>query len=66
MSYSAISSLIEDITKFDWHYSILDEGHKIRNPDAKVTLAIKQIATHHRSEMDMGSRIVNENKKAAI
>ena len=27
---------------YDWHYVILDEGHKIRNPDAQVTLAAKQ------------------------
>jgi DNA excision repair protein ERCC-6 len=22
----------------DWHYVILDEGHKIRNPDAQVRI----------------------------
>lgn len=26
----------EEILRYDWHYAILDEGHKIRNPDAKV------------------------------
>ena len=29
--------------KYDWHYVILDEGHKIRNPDAQVTLACKMV-----------------------
>eukprot|EP00854_Cymbomonas_tetramitiformis_P010807 gene10807-12784_t len=31
-----------------WGYAILDEGHKIRNPDADVTLACKQLRTIHR------------------
>ena len=26
-----------------WDYVVLDEGHKIRNPDAEVTLACKQV-----------------------
>ena len=48
LSYQAIATHIEDISNHDWHYCILDEGHKIRNPDAKVTLAVKQVATPHR------------------
>ncbi len=31
-----------------WGYAILDEGHKVRNPDAEVTLAAKQLQTVHR------------------
>eukprot|EP00300_Choanocystis_sp_HF-7_P014392 c18676_g1_i1.p1 GENE.c18676_g1_i1~~c18676_g1_i1.p1 ORF type:complete len:860 (+),score=196.90 c18676_g1_i1:1063-3642(+) len=31
-----------------WDYVILDEGHKIRNPDAEVTLACKRFQTTHR------------------
>ena len=27
-----------------WHYVILDEGHKIRNPDAAVTVALKLVS----------------------
>jgi len=27
----------------DWHYIVLDEGHKIRNPDAQITLVCKQV-----------------------
>lgn len=26
-----------------WHYIILDEGHKIRNPNAQVTIACKRV-----------------------
>jgi len=29
----------------DWHYIILDEGHKIRNPDAQITLVCKQVSS---------------------
>ena len=31
-----------------WQYVVLDEGHKIRNPDAEVTLVAKQLQTPHR------------------
>ncbi|KAJ3145683.1 hypothetical protein HDU89_006918 [Geranomyces variabilis] len=31
-----------------WAYAILDEGHKIRNPDAAITLTCKQLRTAHR------------------
>lgn len=32
-----------------WGYVVLDEGHRIRNPDAEVTLMAKQLQTVHRS-----------------
>uniref|UniRef100_A0A061RWX5 DNA excision repair protein ERCC-6 n=2 Tax=Tetraselmis sp. GSL018 TaxID=582737 RepID=A0A061RWX5_9CHLO len=41
-----------------WSYVVLDEGHKIRNPDAEVTLVCKQVATVHRIIMS-GSPIQN-------
>ena len=31
-----------------WQYVVLDEGHKIRNPDAEVTLVAKRFNTGHR------------------
>ena len=31
-----------------WQYVVLDEGHKIRNPDAEVTLICKRFNTCHR------------------
>ena len=31
-----------------WEYAILDEGHRIRNPDADITLVCKQLRTVHR------------------
>ncbi|KXS20289.1 hypothetical protein M427DRAFT_52512 [Gonapodya prolifera JEL478] len=32
----------------EWACAVLDEGHKIRNPDADVTLVCKQLRTPHR------------------
>jgi DNA excision repair protein ERCC-6 len=34
-----------------WGYCVLDEGHKIRNPDAEVTILCKQMPTVHRIVM---------------
>ncbi|KAK9375872.1 SNF2 family N-terminal domain-containing protein [Lipomyces chichibuensis] len=31
-----------------WGYSVLDEGHKIRNPDSDISLTCKQVKTPHR------------------
>ncbi|KAJ3343494.1 hypothetical protein HDU93_008153 [Gonapodya sp. JEL0774] len=32
----------------EWTCAVLDEGHKIRNPDADITLVCKQLRTPHR------------------
>ncbi|XP_023563023.1 DNA excision repair protein ERCC-6 [Octodon degus] len=47
-SYSYVRLMQDDISRQDWHYVILDEGHKIRNPNAAITLACKQFRTPHR------------------
>ncbi|KAJ8418177.1 hypothetical protein AAFF_G00138860 [Aldrovandia affinis] len=47
-SYSYVRIMQDYIRKYDWHYVILDEGHKIRNPHAGVTVACKQFRTPHR------------------
>uniref|UniRef100_A0A672FHS0 DNA excision repair protein ERCC-6 n=1 Tax=Salarias fasciatus TaxID=181472 RepID=A0A672FHS0_SALFA len=41
-SYSAVRNMQDILQRYDWHYIILDEGHKIRNPNAGVTTACKQ------------------------
>uniref|UniRef100_A0A673JHB5 DNA excision repair protein ERCC-6 n=1 Tax=Sinocyclocheilus rhinocerous TaxID=307959 RepID=A0A673JHB5_9TELE len=46
-SYSYIRIMQDYIQKYDWHYVILDEGHKIRNPNAGVTMSCKQFRTPH-------------------
>ncbi|XP_051154646.1 DNA excision repair protein ERCC-6-like [Leptopilina boulardi] len=47
-SYTGVLLNNDLLIKTDWHYVILDEGHKIRNPDAKVTKLVKQFSTPHR------------------
>lgn len=38
-SYTGVLIHKELLVNMDWHYVILDEGHKIRNPEAKVSAA---------------------------
>ena len=47
-----------ELGRVNWGYVVLDEGHKIRNPDAEVTLAAKSLRTAHRLIMS-GSPIQN-------
>ncbi|NXI58608.1 ERCC6 protein, partial [Chloroceryle aenea] len=61
-SYSYIRLMQDDIHRCDWHYVILDEGHKIRNPNAAVTLACKQFRTPHRIILS-GSPMQNNLKE---
>ncbi|XP_059174899.1 DNA excision repair protein ERCC-6-like [Physella acuta] len=61
-SYNTLVIHQELVLRFNWHYVILDEGHKIRNPDAKVTLVCKQFRTPHRIILS-GSPIQNNLKE---
>lgn len=36
------------ILPHQWGYAVLDEGHKIRNPNSHITLTCKQLKTHNR------------------
>lgn len=47
-SYSAVRNMQDALQRWDWHYVILDEGHKIRNPNAGVTTACKQVSSQRR------------------
>ncbi|XP_076654691.1 DNA excision repair protein ERCC-6 isoform X2 [Halictus rubicundus] len=47
-SYSGILNHKDLLVANRWHYVILDEGHKIRNPQAKVSKAVKEFSTPHR------------------
>lgn len=44
-SYEQLRRQRAHLINVSWGYVVLDEGHKIRNPDAEVTLAAKQLAT---------------------
>ncbi|XP_010789252.1 DNA excision repair protein ERCC-6 [Notothenia coriiceps] len=61
-SYSAVRNLQETLQRYNWHYIILDEGHKIRNPNAGVTTACKQFRTPHRFILS-GSPMQNNLKE---
>ncbi|XP_074594369.1 DNA excision repair protein ERCC-6-like [Brevipalpus obovatus] len=61
-SYCSINSYQDILYNYDWHYVILDEGHKIRNPDAQTTLACKRFRTPHRIILS-GSPIQNNLKE---
>ncbi|GFE54793.1 SNF2 domain-containing helicase domain-containing protein [Babesia ovis] len=57
-SYETFRAHVETINAHYWSYVILDEGQKIRNPDAAVTLAVKTVGTPHRILLS-GSPIQN-------
>ncbi|KAL3288792.1 hypothetical protein HHI36_003226 [Cryptolaemus montrouzieri] len=47
-TYLGILKYKGNLLDHHWYYIILDEGHKIRNATAKITVAIKQIRTPHK------------------
>lgn len=49
----------EKLLSREWGYAILDEGHRIRNPNAEITLVCKQLQTVHRIIMT-GAPIQNK------
>ncbi|KAK1443606.1 SNF2/RAD54 family protein [Babesia gibsoni] len=57
-SYETLRVHIDSIKLQPWAYVVLDEGQKIRNPDAAVTLAVKTLGTPHRLILS-GSPIQN-------
>ncbi|CAI4043860.1 DNA-dependent ATPase RAD26 SKDI_10G2380 [Saccharomyces kudriavzevii IFO 1802] len=38
----------DNLLKVKWQYAVLDEGHKIRNPDSEISLTCKKLKTHNR------------------
>lgn len=47
-TYESVKQYRHLLLKRRWGYVILDEGHKIRNPDAEITLTCKQLLCNHR------------------
>lgn len=47
-TYSGLQSYSRLLLPVDWGYAVLDEGHKIRNPDTAITLFCKELRTAHR------------------
>jgi DNA excision repair protein ERCC-6 len=49
----------EKLLNIEWGYAVLDEGHRIRNPNSDITLVCKQLQTVHRIIMT-GAPIQNK------
>ncbi|KAJ2899591.1 uncharacterized protein MKZ38_002965 [Zalerion maritima] len=47
-SYDVCRNEIEALEKYNWNYVVLDEGHLIKNPKAKISIAVKKLASNHR------------------
>lgn len=58
-TYEQLRLLGERLLDIAWGYAVLDEGHRIRNPNAEVTLVCKQLQTVHRLIMT-GAPIQNK------
>ncbi|MCJ1350861.1 MAG: hypothetical protein MMC33_000842 [Icmadophila ericetorum] len=47
-TYAGLQSHAELLIPIDWEYAVLDEGHKIRNPNAAITIYCKELRTANR------------------
>ena len=47
-TYSGLQTYAELLIPTDWGYAVLDEGHKIRNPNTAITIYCKELRTHNR------------------
>ncbi|TGJ88139.1 hypothetical protein E0Z10_g659 [Xylaria hypoxylon] len=47
-TYASVQIYGDVLATMDWGYAVLDEGHKIRNPNAAVTIACKELCTPNR------------------
>ncbi|KAL0125136.1 hypothetical protein PUN28_004343 [Cardiocondyla obscurior] len=61
-SYNGVLKHKDLLVSSQWDYVILDEGHKIRNPQAKVSRLVKKFSTPHRLLLS-GSPLQNSLKE---
>ena len=47
-SYDVCRNDVDILLPINWNYCVLDEGHLIKNPRAKITMAVKRLASNHR------------------
>ena len=47
-TYSGLQTYAELLIPVDWQYAVLDEGHKIRNPNTAITIYCKELRTANR------------------
>lgn len=47
-TYSGLQTYAELLIPINWEYAVLDEGHKIRNPNTAITIYCKELRTPNR------------------
>ncbi len=47
-TYSGLQIYADLLIPIDWEYAVLDEGHKIRNPNTAITIYCKELRTANR------------------
>lgn len=47
-TYVGLRVYLNQLLSRQWGYAVLDEGHKIRNPNSAISLTCKRIKTHNR------------------
>ncbi|KIW66747.1 hypothetical protein PV04_06046 [Phialophora macrospora] len=47
-TYSGLQTYAPLLIPVDWQYAVLDEGHKIRNPNTAITIYCKELRTPNR------------------
>lgn len=47
-TYAGLQTYGDVLIPVDWGYAVLDEGHKIRNPNTAITIYCKELRTPHR------------------
>ncbi|ROT38463.1 hypothetical protein SODALDRAFT_344412 [Sodiomyces alkalinus F11] len=47
-TYSGLHTYADELVDMEWAYAVLDEGHKIRNPNAEITVTCKMLNTPNR------------------
>lgn len=47
-SYDVCRNDVDVLCQYNWNYVVLDEGHLIKNAKAKISQAVKKLASNHR------------------
>ncbi|KID88441.1 SNF2-related protein [Metarhizium guizhouense ARSEF 977] len=47
-TYTGLQTYADELLPVEWGYAVLDEGHKIRNPNAEITVTCKELNTPNR------------------
>lgn len=47
-TYTGLQTYANELLHVEWDYAVLDEGHKIRNPNAEITVTCKELNTPNR------------------